>query len=147
MQAKDPPIIVEQVFNTSRENIWRAITELDQMRQWFFNNIESFKPRPGFETQFNVRSGGRDFLHIWKLIEVIPQEKIIYNWKYKDYPGDSNVTFQLIKKGNKTILKLMHDILEDFPNEIPEFSRESCSQGWNFFIQQSLKDYINSKFL
>lgn len=49
------------------------------MRQWFFENIESFKPEVGFETQFNVQAESRNFLHMWKIIEVVPMKKIVYN--------------------------------------------------------------------
>jgi len=82
MSNTDNHIIVEQTFDTSIERVWKAITEVDQMRLWFFENIGSFKPEAGFETQFNVQSNDRSFLHIWKLTEVVPGKKIIYNWKY-----------------------------------------------------------------
>ena len=36
------PIIVEQFFNTSIKIIWKAITDITEMRQWFFNNIDDF---------------------------------------------------------------------------------------------------------
>lgn len=36
MDERNQPIIVEQSFNTSIEDVWKAITELDQMKQWFF---------------------------------------------------------------------------------------------------------------
>ena len=95
MSDTNEPIIVEQTFNTSINNVWNAITKVDQMRQWFFENIESFKPEVGFATQFSVQSQNRSFLHIWKLTEVVPLKKIIYNWKYGGYSGDSFVMFEL----------------------------------------------------
>ena len=33
------PVIVEQSFDQPIEKVWAAITELDQMIQWFFENI------------------------------------------------------------------------------------------------------------
>lgn len=32
--------------------------------------------------------------------------------------------------------------IEDFPEGVPEFKRESGLQGWNFFIVQRLKNYL-----
>ena len=52
------------------------------MRKWYFENIPSFKPEVGFKTQFNVQSQHRNFLHIWKVTEVVPKKMITYNWKY-----------------------------------------------------------------
>jgi uncharacterized protein YndB with AHSA1/START domain len=136
------PIIVEEVFNTTIDQLWDAITKVDQMKQWYFAAIESFDPVIGFETKFNVKSGKRNFLHLWKLTEVVPLKKIVYNWKYEDYVGDSFVTFELSNYDNRTKLTLTHAVVENFPQDIPEFLRESGVEGWNYFIRKSLKEFL-----
>ncbi len=142
MKKIDEPIIVEQTFNVSIEVVWKSITEIDLMRQWYFENIPEFKAEVGFEIQFNVNSQGRDFPHRWKVTEVEPLKKIAYNWKYDGYQGDSLVMFELFKQDNFTKLKLTHTVLESFPDNIPEFKRESGIAGWEYFIKKSLKDYL-----
>jgi len=147
MKTTDEPVIVEQTFNTSIDKVWKAITERDQMTQWFFENIESFRPEVGFETQFEVHVEGRVFTHLWKLTEVILHQKITYNWKYEEYPGDAFVTFELIEENSHVKLKLSFEVVEDFQDGIPEFTRESCIDGWNYFVGKNLKEYLetNSK--
>ncbi|MBT3385604.1 MAG: SRPBCC domain-containing protein [Prolixibacteraceae bacterium] len=145
MQITDKPIIVEHIINTSIENAWNAITRLVEMKQWYFQNIDSFIPEVGFETQFEVSVEDRIFTHLWKITEVIPNKKLTYNWKYKEYPGDSFVTFELIEDKNLVKLKLFVDVVEDFQEGIPEFSRESCINGWNYFIGLNLKKYLEKK--
>ncbi len=142
MRKNDEPVVVEQTFNTSIDAVWSSITEIDQMRQWYFENISSFKPEVGFETQFNVANEGRNFLHIWKVTEVVPMKKIIYNWKYEGYPGDSFVMFELFEQKNLTKLKLTHRGLESFPQDMPEFSRESGIAAWKYFIKKTLKEFL-----
>jgi uncharacterized protein YndB with AHSA1/START domain len=142
MRKSDEPIIVEQTFDQEIGIVWKAITDIKQMRRWYFENIPSFKPEVGFTTKFRVESQGRIFLHMWKVIEVIPMERISYNWKYDKYQGDSNVVFELSRLNKVTKLILTHHILESFTEDIPEFARESCLQGWEFFIKQRLKDYL-----
>jgi uncharacterized protein YndB with AHSA1/START domain len=142
MKKNDEPIIVEQTFNASIDDVWNAITEIDQMHRWYFENIPSFKPEVGFETQFNVKSQGRNFLHMWKVTEVVPQKMIKYKWKYKDYPGDSFVIWEIFKEGDSTKLKLTVQIEVSFPENIPEFTRESCIGGWDFFIRKRLKKFL-----
>ncbi|MCZ7602054.1 MAG: SRPBCC domain-containing protein [Melioribacteraceae bacterium] len=144
MKTTDEPIIVEEEFNQPTSKVWKAITEVDQMRKWFFTNILDFKPEIGFETQFNVSSGERDFLHLWKIVEVTPNKLIKYNWKYKDYSGDSFVTFELDDHGSKSLLRVTTEVIEDFSDDIPEFKPESCKGGWEYFIQNSLKSYLDS---
>lgn len=63
MKETEEPVIVEQTFDASVETVWNAITVLDQMRQWYFENIPSFRPEVGFETQFDVQNEDRHFLH------------------------------------------------------------------------------------
>jgi len=145
MRNNDEPIIVEQTFNASAESVWNSITEVRQMRQWFFENIPLFRPEVGFETQFNVRSEDRNFLHMWKVTEVVPLKMIKYNWKYKGYPGDSYVVFEIFKQDNSIKLRLTHQIQENFPENIPEFTRKSCIGGWTFFIKKRLKEFLEKK--
>ncbi|HMC01942.1 MAG TPA: SRPBCC domain-containing protein [Flavobacteriaceae bacterium] len=142
MKTIDKPVIVEQTFNTSIHRVWDALTKLDEMKTWFFNAIESFVPEKGFETEFVVQVENRTFTHLWKITEVIPGKKIVYNWKYKEYPGDSFVTFELSNHNSNTKLKLTTEVIEDFASNIPEFTRESCENGWNYFIKESLKNYL-----
>lgn len=144
MKTNYNPIIVEQHFNQNSVTVWNAITQLNQMKQWFFENIPSFKAEVGFETQFNVQAPSRDFLHQWKIIEVIPFKKIVYNWKFDKILGEGTVTFELFEENHQTKLILTNEGLENFPQEYPEFTRESCIGGWNYFINQRLKEYLNN---
>lgn len=136
------PIIVEETFNTDVETVWKAITDINRMKKWYFNMIPSFKPEVGFETKFNVESGDRNFIHLWKVTEVIPLKKISYNWKYENIPGDSFVLFELFDQKGQSKLRLTHQVTESFPDGIPEFNRESGVEGWNYFIKKSLKEFL-----
>ena len=137
------PVIVEQSYNVSREHLWAAITVRDQMAAWFFDGIPDFQPRVGFQTQFHVDTGERSFLHCWKILEVIPQQRIVYDWRYANYPGVGTVTFSLFENGSGSRLRVTTEGLSTFPAAIPEFSRESCLAGWKFFVQQRLKAYLS----
>ena len=45
---------------------------------------------------------------------------------------------------NDEMLARLTAIIEDFPEDIPEFSRESCNKGWEYFIQNRLKVFLDS---
>ena len=142
MKTTEAPIIIEELFNVPAKTVWDAITDIHKMRQWFFENIEDFKPEIGFKTQFNVQSENSNFIHLWTITEVEPFKKITYNWKYKNFEGDSLVHFELFEAKNNTLLRLTTQIIEDFSTNIPEFKRESCIEGWNYFIKQNLKNFL-----
>jgi uncharacterized protein YndB with AHSA1/START domain len=143
MKRTDPPIIVEVIVSANKVDIWNAITYRDTMIQWYFDNIPEFEPIVGFTTQFPVVSGDRTFTHIWKVTEVNPGSGITYEWTYREYPGKAAVTFNILDSGGSFTMRLTNTILEDFPQDIPEFRRESCKGGWEYFIQGRLKSFLD----
>ena len=142
MEDRNKPVVVEQEYNVSVKDLWDAITELDQMKKWFFHNIPSFEPETGFHTEFLVHSGNRDFTHLWTIDEVIPGKKIKFHWSYEEYEGEGMVTFELVEMNERTLLRLTNEGLESFPQDIPEFKRESCVDGWEYFLKKNLKEYL-----
>lgn len=144
INKRNVPVIVEQSFTNSKETVWNAITQLDFMKKWYFDNIPDFKPIVGFETKFNVKSTSRDFLHCWKITEVIPLKKITYEWTYKGIKGMGIVTFEISQTNKLTKLKLTSLGLETFPDDIPEFTYESCLGGWNYFIKKRLVEFLTT---
>jgi uncharacterized protein YndB with AHSA1/START domain len=138
------PIVIERVLDAPAETVWKAITELDQMRQWYFAQLESFAPEVGFQTQFNVHHDGKNFPHIWKVTDVVPGRKIAYSWKYGGFPGESLVTFELFAEGKKTRLKLTHAGLETFqPESHPDLARKNFVAGWTS-LAAKLQQFVES---
>jgi len=144
MKTTDKPIILSFDLKSSPHKIWNALTDLNEMKQWYFNNLESFKPEVGFKTQFKITSEGRIFTHQWEVTEVIPLKKITYNWHFAEYTGGSRSTFDLTENQDFVTLKLAVKTLKDFPDNIPEFTNESCINGWQYFIGKNLTAYLKS---
>ncbi len=142
MKKTDAPVIVEQTFDTSIGNVWSAITNHPEMIRWFFENIPAFEPVTGFQTSFDVISDDRVFPHIWQITEVIPLKKITYDWSYDGYSGRSVVEFELTDEEDRTRLTLTATVTEDFDDNIPEFRRDSCEAGWDYFIKGRLRGYL-----
>lgn len=137
------PIIVEHKFDTPVSKIWNAITVLSEMKQWYFAVIPAFEPKVGFQTNFTVQVEDRVYPHQWTITEVIPQKKIAYEWRFQGYPGLGLSEFELFEENNKTRLQLTFTVIEKFPDHLPEFKRQSGLDGWNYFIKESLPNYIN----
>lgn len=136
-------VTVEITYHAAVAVVWQAITDKDHMRQWFFEPMTDFEPRIGFATQFNVRCDDVDYLHIWKVTDVVPLQRIAYQWQYDGYPGDSTVTWQLTEVPDGTRLQFSHEGISTFPQDNPIFSRESTQAGWNYFLCESLKAYLD----
>ena len=138
------PFEIERTFNVPAEKVWKAITDKDQMKQWYFD-IAEFKPEVGFEFTFTGGSEERTYVHLCKVIEVIPNKKLKHSWSYKDYEGMSYVTWELFDEGKNTSVKLTHEGLETFPKDSPDFAKESFAQGWTYIVGTSLKNYVENK--
>jgi len=120
--------MLERIFNAPAARVWKALTDANEMRIWYFD-LKEFRPEPGFEFEFSVEHKGVNYHHLCKVSEVIPQKKIAYTWRYEGEPGDSLVTFELFAEGDKTRLKLTHEGIETFP-KTPAFARENFQTGW-----------------
>lgn len=138
---QEAPFVIERTYNVPVEKVWKAITDRDQMKQWYFDLAE-FKPEVGFEFQFEGSNEGRTFLHLCRITEVVAGKKISYTWKYKGFEGSSLVTFELFPEEGKTKLRLTHAGLESFPSSNPDFAKENFVQGWTFITGTSLKDFL-----
>ncbi|MDP1677809.1 MAG: SRPBCC domain-containing protein [Bacteroidota bacterium] len=134
--------IIERTYSAPAEKVWKAITDKNEMKQWYFDLAE-FKAEVGFEFQF---TGGpspeKQYLHLCKITEVIPGKKLTHSWRYDGYEGNSFVTFELFAEGGKTRLKLTHAGLETFPNENPDLAKHNFVEGWTDIIGRSLKEFV-----
>ncbi len=139
------PIQIEQSFKASVETVWEAITDVNQMQQWYFPNIPDFKTEIDFETRFLIQNEGRNFTHIWKVKEIEPYKVIGYSWNFEEYAGEGHTTFKIVKKDGETLLTLKSIVIEPFPEDILEFKRESGQAGWEYLINQSLVSFLKNK--
>jgi len=137
----DEPVIIERTFGVHIENVWKTITDKDEMKKWYFD-LEEFKPEVGFEFQFYAGDEKKQWLHICKVTEVIPEKKLTYSWRYEGYTGISYVTFELFNEGEKTRLRLTHTGLESFPSDVPGLKKENFIAGWESIIGTSLKQFM-----
>lgn len=143
---RSEPVIIERVYNAPADRVWHALTDVEQMRQWYFPTLIEFEPEVGFETAFDVEMDGKIFPHIWKVAEVVPGKKISYEWKFGGYPGNSLVTFELFTENEKTRIVLTHARLESFRGDIhPDLHPDNFVQGWTYFIGEALKQFVEQE--
>jgi len=142
LAPKAGPLILERTFNAPVAKVWAALTTTEAVNQWSFE-MKEFKPEVGFEFEFYGCKGEVKFLHHCQVVEVIPNQKLAYTWRYEGYEGDSLVTFELFAEGDKTRLKLMHAGLETLPR-LPHFARENFLAGWTHIVGENLKAFVEA---
>jgi uncharacterized protein YndB with AHSA1/START domain len=136
------PLIIERLLNAPASKVWAALTDNDKMKQWYFK-LESFEPRVGFEFSFAGQGQkGEKYIHNCRITTVEHEKKLSYTWAYADYPGESEVNFELFAEGDKTLVRITHTGLETFPQDSPDFGIASFSKGWNYILGESLKKFV-----
>ena len=135
-------VVIERVFGADIKLVWKAITEKEIMKQWYID-LKEFKTVVGFKFDFWAgEEGGKQWKHLCKITEVIPERKLAYSWKYEGYGGISYVTFELFKESNGTKLKLTHSGIDTFPTDIPDLAIHNFEKGWDQIINVSLKKLL-----
>lgn len=143
-KKESEPVVIERLFDAPIQKVWKAITDKDQMKQWYFDLAE-FKSEAGFEFQFVAGKDEKKYLHLCKITKVIPGKKLTYSWRYDGYEGNSFVTFEIFAEGDKTRLKLTHEGLESFPKSNPDLAKENFAEGWTSIIGTSLKNFLEQQ--
>lgn len=136
-------IVLERTLNAPVSIVWSALTNKEKMNEWYFK-MSDFKPEVGFEFT-TVGGKEKEYLHLFKITEAIPNKKLAYTWAYDGYPGSSVLTFELFDEGDKTKLKLTHEGLETFADNGPDFQLASFNKGWDSIINTNLKNYVEKK--
>ena len=138
-------IIVKEEFDVPIKNVWNAITNVNEMKEWYYD-IPEFITEVGFKFQFE--SGpepDRQYYHLCEIKDVEPGKKISYSWEYDGYPGTSIVLFKLENINGKTALMLEHKGVTSFPSDVPDLAFDNFIEGWNHIIHVSLKEYLEQK--
>ena len=137
------PLIVERVYDAPIQKVWQALTDKEQIKQWYFK-LPEFKAEVGFE--FNFIAGPHDgvqYKHLCKITEIIPERKISYTWIYDGYAGASLVSFALFEEADKTKLVLTHSGLETFDATNKNFDKTNFNEGWSYFVNSALNDFLS----
>ena len=147
----DLTIRQEIIIDASIQRVFRAITDANQLTQWF-PDITILEPKEGGNVKFTFLRNKSDKLekHIHKLdkdhhvvgkiIKIVPDKELSYTWKHKDIPDfpETTVSWQLEQLDeNKTRLVLTHTGFTDKDKNEYESHRE----GWSWYIRR-LQNYV-----
>ena len=137
------PIIVTTTTGHSPERVWAALTKPAEMRRWFFEDLPDFKAEKGFKTEFPVQAPSGVFVHQWEVMEVHPGKNLTVKWRFKGYAGESLVTYTVEEKDGASHISVRAAVTRPFPEDVPEFRRESGVAGWEHFIGRALPQYLD----
>jgi uncharacterized protein YndB with AHSA1/START domain len=109
-------ILIEHEFHVNTEELWNAWTLPQLVKQWFGSDPEGIVLHAAMNVQigghFEVtfqNSDGAQHTCSGMYKEVLPYDKLNFNWKWKSEPGvESFVTIQLLSKEDYTLMQFEH---------------------------------------
>jgi uncharacterized protein YndB with AHSA1/START domain len=138
---KQQPVVTERTLAVPVERLWQALTDKEQLRQWFFN-LDDFKPEVGFRFRFpGTGQKGEQYMHNCEVTDIVPLRRLQFSWRYEGRPGYSIVNIELGEKDHHSWIRLSHHGVETFP-QAPDFAVESFQAGWNEIIGKMLPDFL-----
>ena len=123
------------------EEVFNAI---NNVRSWWSGEINGNSDKPGAEFTYNVPD---THFSKQKITEFIPGKKIVWHVveaslnyvKHKREWNDTDIVFEISRKGNKTEVRFTHIGL------LPEFECFiACSNAWGILIKGNLQKLITT---
>lgn len=144
----DTAIIIEKLYRASISRIWRAITDKDQMKEWYFT-IDDFELKQDSVFNFYVDGDKEVYHHQCIIKEIIPEKKLSHTWTHPSHSnGESLLTWILQPTVGGTKVTLTHQGVDTFVDAGESFTRESFKAGWNEILKTSLREYLSrSRFI
>lgn len=140
---KTEPVVKEIILNAPVSKVWSALTEKEQIAKWLMPS-EDFKLETGHTFKMTGKSKDVEYPHVCTIVEIVPEKKLVYTWAVKDKLSDTLVTYELEDSDGKTKLKLTHSGWDKAVLTEPGTGREDYNNGWEYVINTSLKNYIES---
>jgi uncharacterized protein YndB with AHSA1/START domain len=84
----------EIVFPTSPDEVWEALTDPEQLEQWFANDVE-LDPRPGGAGVFRWDDGEERRATV---VVAEPRERLVFDW---DDEGEVEFVVEEIEDGTR----------------------------------------------
>jgi len=133
-------IEVEAVFPHAVDLIWKTITTGQMIERWINMPTRGFRPVAGTDFTFQTTPAGAwDGTIRCKVLEAIPNERLVYSWKGGDAgnvgygaPLDTVVTWTLARAAGGTRVRLVH---AGFVLPRNESAFTKMSGGWKRVIQ------------
>ena len=162
MKANMEPFVISRAFKATPERLWKAFTELEQMKQWF--GPKGFKTktakldfRPGGTYHYQLVSPeGHEMWGKFVYREIVAPSRIVFVSSFSDaeggvtrhpmspdWPAQMLTTIRFTAEGDRTRFSVEWLPIDPSEDEWRTFNegRGSMNQGWTGTFEQ-LEEYL-----
>lgn len=143
-----PSLVIRRVVRAKRDRVFKAWTDPEIMKQWFYCQEGSAKVTNDFrvggtyENEMTHKTKNAEGsvcnvnLHKGEYLEIVPPEKIVFTWN-SAIVSSSVVTVELKDLGDSTEVWITHDKLETQElRDMHSFGWEGCLENLQSFIEK-----------
>ncbi|WP_163103438.1 SRPBCC family protein [Peribacillus alkalitolerans] len=143
--AKDFTLQVNHTFPVKRERVFSAWTNPKELEKWwgpagFSTTIEEMDVVVNGNYKYLMHSPeGETHVLAGKYLEIVPNEKLVFTWKWENGEADfpvTTVTIDFHDKQDSTEVIVTHT---DLPSEE---AAKNHNHGWTSSLEGSLKPYL-----
>jgi len=138
---------IKWFFPYPPEEVWECLTNPELVNTWLMKN--DFKPVVGHQFQFHskpIPKMGWDGIVYCEVLEILPQQKLVYSWKGGPRPGviglDTLLTWTLTPVKNGTEMVLEHTGFSGMKNIIASIFMEN---GWKKGVAKRFEQLLSSR--
>ena len=133
-------IVVDEVFPHRPEILWKTLTSAELMGRWLGMQPTGYEAVVGNRFTYRTTPAPAwDGVIRCRVLEVIPNERLVYSWQGGDDSNngqygsrlDTVVTFTLTKVGVGTRLRMVH---AGFRSPQNDFAYGAMSPGWQRIV-------------
>jgi len=132
----NPDIQKSISIKTSADNVFKAITDEKELQKWWVD-VPKLEQKVGGTLEFkflkkNSEMLQKDYVVQGKILEIIPNKKLVYTWNPVDEPelSGSVVTWSLQEDSTQTKVTVIHSGLGNCK------SYDLLVEGWSYFISR-----------
>ena len=128
-KTNDTSLTIRRTFDASRERVWKAFTNPDELEQWFVPEgmtaeVHALDPEPGGEFAVSWTDGENRMDNEGTYVEVVENERLV---AVEETPGgELRLTYEFrdVEDGTELVLT------QEFPGPVPE----GAAEGWASII-------------
>jgi uncharacterized protein YndB with AHSA1/START domain len=132
---------LERLIDATRERLWKAWTDPEQMKLWFAPrpltlSVKTMDLRTGgaFDMTMHMPDGTKHAFS-GRYAEVVALERIAWAGEFPDGPREQlRTTVEFVAEGNKTRVKVRHIFTVLTPETAPR--AQGAEQGWTMTLDQ-----------
>jgi uncharacterized protein YndB with AHSA1/START domain len=139
-KADTREIVIDEIFPHLPGPIWKALTTGALIERWITMPLTGFEAVAGKEFTFQTKPAGAwDGVIHCRVLEAVPNEKLVYSWKGGDAANlgygallDTIVTWTLTPSKSGTRLRLVHS---GFVLPRNEGAYRNMGEGWKQIVK------------